>query len=82
MLRMLAIALALSAAAAGAQAKDTLSLGMVLEPPHLDPTAGAASAIREVTYANLYEGLVRIDAGSSIAASHLSSGTQVPVVAA
>ena len=30
----------------------------------------------------LRAGLVRIDAGSSIAASHLSSGTQVPVVAA
>jgi len=43
-------------------AKDTLSLGMVLEPPNLDPTAGAAAAIREVTYANLFEGLTRIDA--------------------
>ena len=27
-------------------AKDTLILAMQLEPPHLDPTAGAASAIR------------------------------------
>ncbi len=52
---------ALLAGAGAAQAKDTLTLGMVLEPPHLDPTAGAASAIREVTYANIYEGLTRID---------------------
>lgn len=48
--------------AAPAIAKDTLTLGMALEPPMLDPTAGAAAAIREVTYANLFEGLTRVDA--------------------
>ena len=42
-------------------AKDTLTMGMVLEPPHLDPTAGAAAAIDEVVYANIFEGLTRID---------------------
>ncbi len=42
-------------------AKTNLSLGMVLEPPHLDPTAGAAAAIDEVVYANIFEGLTRID---------------------
>jgi peptide/nickel transport system substrate-binding protein len=42
-------------------AKDTVVLGMVLEPPHLDPTAGAAAAIDEVTYHNVFEGLTRID---------------------
>ncbi|MDX2102867.1 MAG: ABC transporter substrate-binding protein [Alphaproteobacteria bacterium] len=47
--------------AVGAQARDQLVLGMQLEPPHLDPTAGAAGAIREVTYANLFEGLTRLD---------------------
>ena len=57
---------ALLAGAGGAQAKDTLTLGMVLEPPHLDPTAGAASAIREVTYANIYEGLTRIDRNGNV----------------
>src|SRR5260221_689848 len=51
---------------AGAAAKDTLSLGLVLEPPHLDPTAGAASAIREVVYANVFEGLTRIDANGAV----------------
>jgi len=41
-------------------AKDSLTKGMVLEPPHLDPTAGAAAAIDEVVYANIFEGLTRI----------------------
>lgn len=57
---------ALFVAAGQADAKDTLTLGMVLEPPHLDPTAGAASAIREVTYANIYEGLTRIDRNGQV----------------
>lgn len=36
-------------------------IGIVLEPPNLDPTAGAAAAIDEVVYANVFEGLTRID---------------------
>ncbi len=40
-------------------AQDTITLGMVLEPPNLDPTAGAAAAIDEVVYANVFEGLTR-----------------------
>jgi peptide/nickel transport system substrate-binding protein len=56
----LAAGLALAAGQALA-AKDSLVLGMVLEPPHLDPTAGAAAAIDEVVYANVFEGLTRID---------------------
>ena len=46
--------------------KDTLVLGMPLEPPHLDPTAGAAAAIDEVVYANLFEGLTRIDENGAV----------------
>ena len=42
-------------------AERGIVLGAVLEPPHLDPTAGAAAAIDEVVYANLFEGLTRID---------------------
>ncbi len=49
-----------------AQPKDRLVVGMALEPPHLDPTAGAAAAIDEVTYANLFEGLVRIDRAGQV----------------
>jgi peptide/nickel transport system substrate-binding protein len=56
-----AAALALAAASPALAAKDAARLGMVLEPPGLDPTAGAAAAIREVTYLNIYEGLTRID---------------------
>lgn len=52
--------LLLTASTAGA--KDSVVLGVVLEPPHLDPTAGAAAAIDEVVYANVFEGLTRIDA--------------------
>ena len=56
--RLLPAALALIAAPALA-APDTIRLGMVLEPPGLDPTANAAAAIDEVVYANLFEGLTR-----------------------
>ena len=55
-----AIALALLAGPAAA-AKDSVVIGMTLEPPHLDPTAGAAAAIDEVVYANVFESLTRIN---------------------
>ncbi len=42
-------------------AREHITLGVRLEPPHLDPTAGAAAAIDEITYANIFEGLTRID---------------------
>ena len=38
---------------------DAITLGMQLEPPNLDPTGGAAAAIDEVVYANIFEGLTR-----------------------
>ncbi|PID36078.1 MAG: ABC transporter substrate-binding protein [Rhodobacterales bacterium] len=56
-LKLAAAVLALTAGTA--MAKDTLSVGMVLEPPNLDPTAGAAAAIDEIVYANVFEGLTR-----------------------
>ena len=49
------------AVAASAAPRDDIRVGMVLEPPNLDPTAGAAAAIDEVVYANVFEGLTRID---------------------
>jgi peptide/nickel transport system substrate-binding protein len=52
---------AVSITEAGAQSRDTIVLGMTLEPPHLDPTAGAAAAIDEVVYSNVFQGLTRID---------------------
>ncbi|MDB5452482.1 MAG: transporter permease subunit, partial [Caulobacteraceae bacterium] len=60
LLALLMLALAWTAMAGAAQARDTLRLAMPLEPPNLDPTAGAAAAIDEVVYGNVFEGLVRI----------------------
>jgi len=57
---------ALALLAGGALAQDAITVGMQLEPPNLDPTSGAAAAIREVTYANLYEGLTRFGPDGSI----------------
>jgi len=54
----LAAGLMVMAGAAAAQRADIVA-GMRLEPPILDPTAGAAAAIDEVVYANLFEGLTR-----------------------
>lgn len=63
-----AAAVAALPAAAWAQAdKTTLTLGMTLEPPGLDPTAGAASAIAEVTLYNLFETLTKIQPDGSVA---------------
>jgi peptide/nickel transport system substrate-binding protein len=57
--------LALVASPALAQRTD-ISVGMVLEPPNLDPTSGAAAAIREVTYSNIFEGLTRFGPDGSV----------------
>ncbi|MEJ5999850.1 ABC transporter substrate-binding protein [Paucibacter sp. AS307] len=46
--------------AAHAQARDSLVLGMTLEPPGLDPTLGAASAIAEIVHYNVFETLTKI----------------------
>ena len=47
-------------------AQDTIIIGMQLEPPNLDPTGGAAAAIDEVVYANIFEGLTRYGPDGSI----------------
>ena len=59
-----AASVALMAGAATAQ--DSLTLGMVLEPPNLDPTGGAAAAIDEVVYANVFQGLTRFGPDGSV----------------
>jgi peptide/nickel transport system substrate-binding protein len=58
---LMAAAFALATSSAALAARTDLTLGLVLEPPHLDPTASAAAVIGEVTYANIYEGLTRIN---------------------
>ncbi|PID62108.1 MAG: ABC transporter substrate-binding protein [Gammaproteobacteria bacterium] len=49
-----------------AAARTDVVIGMALEPPNLDPTAGAAAAIDEVVYANIYEGLTRFGPDGSV----------------
>lgn len=63
--RLAATVLALGAGAATAQQTD-IGIGMVLEPPNLDPTGGAAAAIDEVVYANVFEGLTRFGPDGSV----------------
>lgn len=65
----LAVAAVVLSAGTALAAQDTLTLGMALEPPNLDPTAGAAAAIDEVTYANIFEGLTRFAPDGSIVPS-------------
>ena len=79
----LPIAASLSSAQAQAQAQkaarqDSLVLAMTLEPPGLDPTAGAAAAIGEVVHYNVLETLTKIRADSSIAPLLASSWTVTP----
>jgi len=47
-------------------AKDTLVLALTLEPPGLDPTAGAASSIAEVVLYNVFETLTKINPDGSV----------------
>jgi peptide/nickel transport system substrate-binding protein len=56
----LVVALSLAAPAQAQPKKDTAVLAMTLEPPGLDPTAGAASAIAEITLYNVFETLTKI----------------------
>jgi peptide/nickel transport system substrate-binding protein len=46
--------------------KNAVVLGMVLEPPGLDPTAGAAAAIGEIVHYNVLEGLTKINVDGSV----------------
>jgi len=60
MIRALLLILAALGLATPALAAPGLRVGVQLEPPHLDPTQGAAAAIPDVTFNTIYEGLVRI----------------------
>ncbi len=56
----LALGFALAACGEPAVRQNEVRIGISLEPPHLDPTSGAAAAIDEIVYANVFEGLTRI----------------------
>ena len=62
----LAALAALPPAALAQSKKDTITLAMALEPPGLDPTAGAASAIAEITQYNIYETLTKINSDGTV----------------
>lgn len=59
-------ALAALAQPALARSPHSLTLGMTLEPPGLDPTAGAASAIAEIMLYNVFETLTKIRPDASV----------------
>jgi peptide/nickel transport system substrate-binding protein len=61
--------LALAGAGIEAQAQPrggNLVLGMVLEPPGLDPTTAPAAAIGEIVHYNILEGLTKINVDGSV----------------
>ncbi len=61
------VSLALTAGVAQAAQTD-ITVGMQLEPPHLDPTSAAAGAIDQVVYSNIFEGLTRFNSSGAIIA--------------
>ncbi len=68
LIRGLGLALALMTALTGVAlaAPTEVRIGVALEPPTLDPTAGAAEAIDIVVYQNVFEGLTRIDENGAV----------------
>src|ERR1700739_2107301 len=68
-LSILAVAAVLAAAPLPSLAqgkKDSVVMGMTLEPPGLDPPAAAAAAIAEVPLYNVYETLTKINEDGSV----------------
>jgi peptide/nickel transport system substrate-binding protein len=78
---IVALAAALVAAPLPALAqskKDSVVMGMTLEPPGLDPTNAAAAAIAEVTLYNIYETLTKINEDGSTSPLLAESWTASP----
>jgi len=73
-LALAAAGLMLSTGISYAQSTE-VRIGVALEPPALDPTAGAAEAIDVVVYQNIFEGLVRIDQTGAVQPGLASSWT-------
>ena len=53
-------------AAAFAAPGGSITIGIPLEPPNLDPSATSAEATQDVLYANVFEGLTRIEEDGSV----------------
>ncbi|MGU3492710.1 ABC transporter substrate-binding protein [Xanthobacteraceae bacterium A53D] len=75
---MVAAALAFAGQGAYAQAKDSLVLGMPVEPTGLDPTVAAPVSIGQVTWQNVFEGLTRIDRDGKVQPQLAKSWTVSP----
>ena len=58
------VALPLAGHAAGK--KDSIVIGITLEPPGLDPTTGTAASIGEVVHYNIFEGLTKIEGDGKV----------------
>lgn len=65
-LQLALVCLLLVLGASQAAAKDTITVGLQLEPPILDPAESADSAIGEVVYANIFESLTRANCDGSV----------------
>ncbi len=63
---LVSAAILLAVSAGLAAAKDSITIGMVLEPPGLDPTSAPAAAIGEVVHDNIFEGLTKINEDFSV----------------
>jgi peptide/nickel transport system substrate-binding protein len=57
---------------------DNLVLGMVLEPPSLDPTSAAAAAIGEVVHYNILEGLTKVNVDGKVTPLLAQDWTESP----
>ena len=76
---LVAAALAWSVgAAAAASPRTDLVIGMAIEPSGLDPTIAAPVAIGQVTWQNVFEGLVRIDRNGAIQPQLAAAWTIAP----
>jgi len=73
-----ALASAIFAPITAQAGKSTVNFAMRLEPPGLDPRAGAAAAISLITLYNIYEGLTRIDSDGSVKPELAKSWTVSP----
>ena len=60
------LSLPLGAGVAMAAAKTSIVVGMAVEPTGLDPTVAAPVAIGQVTWQNIFEGLVTIDKNGKV----------------
>ena len=69
---------AVTTAAVAAPARTSVVIGMSIEPAGLDPTAAAPVAIGQVTWQNIFEGLVRIDRDGKIEPQLAKSWTISP----